>query len=140
MTHRFLLDTDTLSHLIGDPHGSVARMIARHGEASIATSVIVAAELRYGGLRRGSPRLSARIDAILGAMDVIPLELPADARYTELRVALQRAGTPIGPHDMLIAAHALAADLVLVTGNVREFQRVPMLEVVDWIGAGPLPS
>lgn len=61
--------------------------------------------------------------------------LPSDA--FDSSVALERAGTPIGADGLFIAAHALAAELVLVTGNVREFQRVPMLEVVDWIGTQP---
>jgi tRNA(fMet)-specific endonuclease VapC len=108
-------------------------MIARHGPSSVATSVIVAGELRFGALKRGSPRLSAQVETILGAIDVLPLAPSADVRYAEVRLTLERAGTPIGPNDLLIAAHALAADLVLVTRNIREFQRVPTLEVVDWI-------
>lgn len=135
MAHRFLLDTDTISSLLREPRGPVARMITRHGEASVATSVIVAGELRFGALKRGSERLSAQVDTLLRAIDVLPLAPSADVRYAELRLALERAGTPIGPNDLLVAAHALAADLVLVTGNLREFQRVPMLEAVDWIRA-----
>lgn len=133
MAHRFLLDTDTVSSLVRDPQGAVARMIARHGAESVATSVIVAAELRFGAAKRGSKRLSGRLDAILRELDILALEPMADVRYAELRLALERAGTPIGPNDMLIAAHAIAADLVLVTGNLREFRRVPMLEAVDWM-------
>lgn len=133
MAHRFLLDTDTVSSLVRDPQGPVARMIGHHGADSVATSVIVAAELRFGAAKRGSKRLSDRLDAILHELDVLPLEPAADARYAELRLVLERSGTPIGANDMLIAAHALAEDLVLVSGNRREFSRVPMLEVVDWM-------
>lgn len=107
-------------------------MIAHHGEQAVATSIIVASELRFGAIKRGSKRLDAQLDAVLGALEILPLEPPADLRYAELRVALERAGTPIGPNDMLIAAHALALDLALVTGNIREFARVPMLNAVDW--------
>jgi tRNA(fMet)-specific endonuclease VapC len=131
--HRFLLDTDTVSSLVRDPHGPVARMIARHGADTVATSVVVAAELRFGAAKRGSKRLADQLDSILRELDVLPLESTADVHYAELRVALERAGTPVGPNDMLIAAHARSADLVLVTGNVREFRRVPMLEVIDWM-------
>lgn len=133
MPHRFLLDTDTMSNLLREPRGPVARMIARHGSGAVATNVIVAGELRFGGLKRGSQRLSAQIDAILRAIDVLALAPMVDVRYAELRLMLERAGTPIGPNDLLIAAHALAADLILVTGNLREFQRVPMLEAVSWM-------
>lgn len=108
-------------------------MVAQHGEQTAATSVIVASELRFGAAKRESARLSAQLDAVLGALDILPLELPVDLRYAELRVALERAGTPIGPNDMLIAAHALALDLTLITGNIREFSRVPLLTAVDWM-------
>jgi len=131
--HRYLLDSDTLSDLVGNPHGAVARMIARRGEDSVATSVVVAAELRYGAVKRQSSRLSARLDALFREIAVLPLEPGIEMHYAEIRVALERAGRSIGGNDMLIAAHALAADLVLVTGNLREFRRVPMLEVVDWM-------
>lgn len=85
-------------------------------------------------MKRGSIRLSRQLDAVLGALDVLPLEPPADIRYAELRIALERAGTPIGPNDMLIAAHALSLDLAVVTGNTSEFSRVPMLTAVNWLG------
>jgi len=107
-------------------------MIAHHGEQTVATSIIVACELRFGAVKRNSKRLSAQLDAVLSAVEILPLEPQADLRYAELRVTLERAGTPIGPNDMLIAAHALALDLALVTGNIREFARVPMLNAVDW--------
>ena len=133
MAHRYLLDTDAVADLVRNPGGPVARMVARHGEDTVCTSVVVAAELRFGALRRGSSRLERQLETVLRALDIFPLEPPADRRYAELRVALERAGTPIGPNDMLIAAHALALDLVLVTGNLREFSRVPALSAVNWL-------
>lgn len=129
---RFLLDTDTVSDLVRNPQGNVARMIAHHGEQTVATSIIVACELRYGAMKRNSKRLSAQLDAVLSALEILPLESSADLRYAQIRVTLERARTPIGPNNMLIAAHALALDLALVTGNTREFGRVPMLNAVDW--------
>lgn len=130
---RYLLDTDTLSDLVRNPQGRIAERIAAVGQRSVVTSVIVAAELRFGAHKRASPRLTAQLDAILGAMDVLPLDEPADHRYAELRSALERAGTPIGPNDMLIAAHALALDLTVVSGNAREFSRVPSLKTENWL-------
>ena len=66
-------------------------------------------------------------------MSIVPFAEPADQVYAELRAHLERAGTPIGPHDLLIAAHALALDLTLVTDNLREFSRVPDLRVENWL-------
>lgn len=108
-------------------------MIAYYGEQSVATSVVVTSELRFGAMKRGSERLTAQLNIVIGELEVLPLEPPADLRYAELRASLERAGTPIGPNDMLIAAHARALDLILVTGNTREFARVPMLSAVDWL-------
>ena len=70
---------------------------------------------------------------MLSALEILPLEPPADERYAEIRHHLARRGTPIGPNDLLIAAHALAADLTLVTANTREFERVPSLRVDNWL-------
>jgi tRNA(fMet)-specific endonuclease VapC len=93
----------------------------------------VAAELRYGAEKSGSKQLSDRVDLLLSALEILPLEPPADRRYGEIRHHLARQGTPIGPNDLLIAAHVLAADLTLVTANTREFERVPSLRVENWL-------
>ena len=130
---RHLLDTNVLSELVRQPRGAVARKIAEVGEAAVCTSVIVACELRYGAAKKGSPRLSAQVEAILAAIEILPFDAPADAAYADLRVALEQADSPIGPNDMLIAAHALAHDCMLVSANVREFSRVPGLSVVSWL-------
>lgn len=137
MVHRFLLDTDTVSDLVRNPGGPVTQMVAQHGEATVCTSIVVVAELRFGARKRGSMRLERQLESVLRGLDVLPLEPPADTRYAELRAALERASTPIGPNDMLIAAHALALDLVLVTGNTREFSRIPRLRALNWHTARP---
>ena len=128
-----MLDTDTVSDLVRRPQGAVAARVAAVGERSICTSVVVASELRFGAAKRGSERLSRQLDLILGAMRVEPLEVPVDRHYAAIRHSLEVAGTPIGPNDLLIAAHARALGLVLVTGNVREFSRAPGLGVEDWL-------
>ncbi|MYD88403.1 MAG: type II toxin-antitoxin system VapC family toxin [Acidobacteria bacterium] len=132
---RFLLDTNIVSHVARFPQGEVATRIAEIGESHVCTSIVVASELRYGAVRKGSERLSRRIEAVLSALEVLAFEEPADRRYAELRVDLERRGAPIGPNDMLIAAQALAADLTVVTANVDEFRRVPALLVENWLGA-----
>ena len=136
MAPRYLLDTNILSDIVRDPRGSVARHLARVGETTICTSIIVAAELRYGAAKANSARLAERIERVLAVLDVVPFETPGDRCYAELRHTLARAGTPIGPNDLLIAAHALALELVLVTDNLREFQRVPGLGMENWLQVG----
>ncbi|WP_422126810.1 type II toxin-antitoxin system VapC family toxin [Thioalkalivibrio sulfidiphilus] len=130
---RYLLDTNVISELVRHPQGVVAKQIAAVGETAVCTSIVVAAELRFGAAKRDSVRLTNQVDAILGAMDVLPLDAPADSAYARLRAALEKSGRPIGPNDMLIAAHALAAECVLVTANADEFSRVPGLRVENWL-------
>lgn len=129
----YLLDTDILSDLIRNPQGVTAAQIAKAGEDTVCTSIIVAAELRYGATKSNSKKLAERVDLILSALEILPLETPSDLRYASLRHHLTRHGTPIGPNDLLIAAHALAIDLTVVTANVREFSRVPGLKVENWL-------
>lgn len=135
--HRFLLDTNILSDLVRHPQGIVAQRIREYGEKAVCTSIIVACELRFGAAKRQSPRLSAQVEAILTAMDVLPLERPADVHYARLRLHLEQIGTPIGPNDMLLAAQALAENATLVTANTNEFHRVPGLTCANWLQAGP---
>lgn len=133
MAARFLLDTNILSDLIRHPQGQIAERLIREGEGSVCTSIIVASELRFGATKCGSPTLTAQLEAVLAAVEILPFEEPADRRYGELRDHLERQGTPIGPNDLLIAAHALAVGLAVVTDNVREFSRVPGLNVANWL-------
>ena len=131
--HRYLLDTNILSNLVRHPQGVVAARIAKEGEKNICTSVVVAGELRYGAVKRGSARLTAQLETILSRLEILPLREPSDQCYAELRAHLEKRGQPIGPNDMLIAAHALALDSIVVTDNVREFSRVPGLRVENWL-------
>lgn len=133
MSTRFLLDTNVLSDLIRQPQGRIADRIAEVGEESVCTSVIVAAELRYGAERKGSPRLTAQMEAVLGAIDILAFEPPADAAYGMIRAALERAGQVIGGNDLLIAAQAVALGCTIVTDNVREFSRVQGLAIENWL-------
>jgi len=111
----------------------VAVRIAEVGEDGVFTSIIVACELRYGVAKRGSRRLTRQVEAVLGAMTIQPLEAGADRHYAAIRVALEKKGTPISAHDMLIAAHARALNAICVTDNVTEFKRVPALTVENWL-------
>jgi tRNA(fMet)-specific endonuclease VapC len=94
--------------------------------------MIVAAELRYGAAKKNSLRLTQQLEAILAAMEVLPLESPVDAIYGELRSRLERAGESIGANDLLIAAQALALGHTLVTDNEREFSQIGDLRCENW--------
>ncbi len=131
----FLLDTNILSALVRDPQGAVAEHIARAGEGNVCTSIVVAAELRYGAAKRKSARLGQQLDAILAMMNVVAFESPMDRVYADLRNALEQRGRPIGGNDLIIAAQALALDAVLVTDNVKEFEQVPGLKIENWVRA-----
>jgi tRNA(fMet)-specific endonuclease VapC len=112
MARLFRLDTSILSHLVRHPQGPVVARIAA---------------------KRGSRRLTRHVEAILGALTIRPLESDVESIYAAIRVPLEKKGTPIGAHDMLIAAHARAIDAVCVTDNVAEFKRVPALKVENWL-------
>ena len=129
----FLLDTNVISELVRHPRGSVSEHIREIGERNICTSIIVAAELRFGAIRRASARLSAQLDAVLGTIAVLAFETPADVVYGELHANLERIGRPIGANDLLIASHAVALGHTLVTDNEREFSRIDGLSVENWL-------
>jgi tRNA(fMet)-specific endonuclease VapC len=128
----WMLDPNVLSELIRDPRGALPSRVAAEPAGSICTSIIVACELRFGAQRKGSAVLIERVDQLLERIDVLPLDADVDRHYADIRTALERNGTPIGGHDLFIAAHARCMDVTLVTRNLREFARVPGLRVVDW--------
>lgn len=131
----WMLDTNTLSALIRGPSPALVQRLAVAGGESVCTSIVVACEMRYGVQRKGSAALTARVEALLAEVTVLPFDGEADQHYADIRCALERAGTPVGSHDLLIAAHARSRGLVVVTHNVREFKRVPGLQVEDWLQA-----
>ena len=131
----WMLDTNTLSALIKNPRGALVERLAALDADTLCTSIVVACELRFGARRRESAVLSAKVEELLSNLTVLALDGEADRHYADIRCALEKAGTPIGNHDLFIAAHARAQGLTLVTHNLREFQRVPGLRVEDWLGA-----
>lgn len=129
----YLLDTNILSDLLRNPDGSVARRIAEKGEETVCTSIVVACELRFAAEKTQSAALQARVEELLSVLEVIPLDIDADSYYAKIRNNLEVAGTPIGPNDLLIAAHAMSLDLTVVTANLKEFSRVSGLTVENWL-------
>jgi tRNA(fMet)-specific endonuclease VapC len=130
---RYLLDTNIVSNLVRNPQGKVAQHIRKVGEAQVCISIMVAAELRYGAAKKGSPRLSAQLGAVLGALEVLPFEAPADAAYGLLRTRLEQAVRPIGANDLLIAAQALSLAYTVITDNEKEFAHVEDLRRENWL-------
>ena len=130
----YMLDTNIISDLMRYPQGKAAKRIAKVGEDNICTSIIVAAELRYGCARSRSKRLLKAVEDLLGEISVLPFDVPADADYGGIREELEAAGTPIGGNDLLIAAHARAIGATIVTANTAEFKRIRGLNVENWLG------
>lgn len=128
-----MLDTNIVSELARNPQGAVTKRIVEVGADAICVSIITAAELRYGCAKKGSAKLLAQIEAILGSLQVLALDVPADTEYGGIRAELEAAGKPIGPNDLFIAAHAYALGAVLVTANTAEFERIRALQVENWL-------
>jgi tRNA(fMet)-specific endonuclease VapC len=128
-----MLDTSIISDVVKNPQGMSAKRIEKLGDASICTSIIVAAELRYGVAKRGSERLRMAVEDVLSEIAILPFKEPADIEYGDIRARLEAAGKIIGGNDLLIAAHARAVDATLVTANTGEFRRVPGLTVENWL-------
>ena len=133
MTISHVLDTNIISVLARSPQGSVAEHIAKVGADAVGVSITAAAELRYGCAKKRARKLIAQIDAILGTLRVLELDVPADAEYGAIRAEFEAIGKTNGPNDLLIAAHARALGAVLVTANEREFNRVRGLKVENWL-------
>ena len=123
-------------HCLG-PHpqssGSSGRTIKKIGETQVCTSIIVAAELRYGATKKGSTRLTAQLEAVLGALEILPFDSPADSAYGLIRARLEQAGQMIGGNVLLIAAQGLAFGYTIVTDNQREFPREAGLVCQNWL-------
>jgi tRNA(fMet)-specific endonuclease VapC len=117
------------------PHGRVAARVASviAARGIVCTSIIVAAESRFGVAKKGSERLRKQVEELLGEIEVLSLEADVDEYYAELWADLERSGQPIGGNDMFIAAHALATDSIPVTTNVREFSKVKGLRTENWL-------
>ena len=130
---RYLLDTNIVSDAMNNPNGRVAARLMRLADDEAFTSIIVAGELRYGTLKKGSKRLARNLDLMMERLDVVPFEAPAEQSYAEVRLALEQKGKPIGQNDTLIAAHALSLDATVVTDNTRHFSEVPGLKIENWL-------
>lgn len=131
-----LLDTNTCIYLIKKHPPEVLRRFDEYTVGDIGISSITAAELHFGVPKSQRPEENLRaLEQFLLPLTLAHFDENAAAAYGHVRAQLEKQGTPIGSLDTLIAAHALSLDLMLVTNNVREFERVPGLEVENWVAA-----
>jgi tRNA(fMet)-specific endonuclease VapC len=132
MSPRYLLDTNTASYIIKGNVPGVRERLLKVPMSRLLISAVTEAELLYGAARkRESVRLKTAVDEFLLRVDSLPWDSDAARRYADLRAALELAGTPMGNLGMMIAAHALAAEAILVT-NDRSFGRLKHLKIEDW--------
>ena|SRR5215469_6666876 len=132
MSVRYLLDTNAASYAINKKSASMDRHLARMSMAELGISAVTEGELRYGAARSGSAPLQATVEQFLLGVTIFPWDSCAAREYGELRTTLEREGRLMGSLDMMIAAHALAFALILVT-NDRAFGRIKRLRTEDWI-------
>ncbi len=130
---KYLLDTNVCVDYLNGRHPAVVARVQSSAPDDLGLSCLVVGELRYGADRSTRPKANhLRIDRLVAELECLDFDLRAAAIYGRVRAGLEAAGKPIGPNDMLIAAHALSRRLVLVTDNVGEFQRVKGLKVENW--------
>lgn len=129
----YMLDTNICIYAIKNQPPQIERMIKLNLDAGLCISAITLAELEHGVQK--SQRVMQNTEALLKfltILDVLPFDDSAAVEYGKIQAYLQKKGTPIGTADALIAGHARAEGLILVTNNVREFERVPDLKVENW--------
>ena len=129
---KYLLDTNICIYALKQNQAVLGRMIAER-PVDIALSVITEGELRTGAAKSASPSKTRRLlENFLRPLSVLEFTSEDARAYADIRARLERAGTPIGPLDTLIAAHAVSRKLTLVSNNLREFKRIPGLRVENW--------
>jgi tRNA(fMet)-specific endonuclease VapC len=129
---KYLLDTNIAIYTIKNRPAAVRETFKRHA-GQMAISTVTLGELIYGAERSSQPeRNLADIEGFAARLTVLPFDEPAATHFGQVRAELYRTGKPIGPYDMMIAGHARALGLILVTNNVREFERVPGVRIENW--------
>ena len=130
---RYMLDTNTASYVIKGTFPTIRRKLLEVPISSVCISVITQAELLFGVLKKpGATKLKVAVGELLRLVDILPWDEGAAESYARLRYQLERDGTPLGSMDMLIAAHAIAADALLVTSDRAFFGAKPLTNLVDW--------
>jgi tRNA(fMet)-specific endonuclease VapC len=132
MVLKYLLDTNIAIYTIKNRPAAVRETFKRHA-GQMAISTVTLGELIYGAERSSQPeRNLTDIEGFAARLTVLPFDEPAAVHFGQVRAELYRSGKPIGPYDMMIAGHARASGLILVTNNVPEFERVPGVRIENW--------
>lgn len=131
-SRKYLLDTDMFSFVVDGRHPEVRRMVSERRNG-VSISALTLAEAMFGARKKHSYRLESLIEMFREMFPVVPWTEAAASEYADVRAQLEGTGRPIGDMDMLIAASAIAGGFVLVTNNVRHFQRIDGLTVENWV-------
>lgn len=129
---RYMLDTNICIYIINTKPAIVIERFKQHQLGEICISVVTAAELAFGVSKSSSARNKNALDTFLATFEILPFDADCIWHYAKLRANLEQQGQPIGALDTMIAAHALAANVTLVTNNTREFVRIPDLHIENW--------
>lgn len=129
---KYLLDTNICIYLINERPKLVFDRFRKEAVGSIGISAVSVAELWFGVAKTGSSRNRIALEGFLLPLDTMPFDQAAAKVYGDIRSSLEKKGSPIGPLDTMIASHAISLETVLVTNNIREFKRVPGLQVENW--------
>jgi tRNA(fMet)-specific endonuclease VapC len=132
VTTRYLLDTNVVAFHVRSSSPALQARLRKIRAGSVALSIVTEMEVRYGLARNPGLRIAPLVEGFLAGITILPVDSTVAAVYAKVRAALEAKGRPIGPLDLMIAAHALAVRATLVTNNVREFRSVPGLAVEDW--------
>lgn len=130
---RYLLDTNVASYIIRGNVLHLNEKLTQLAPHQICISAVTEAELRYGLLKKGSPKaLSALIESFLEHVTILPWDSEAVLSYAHLRMALEKQGLSLSPEDLMIAAHSLAHDAILITHDQAFFKASELLTLEDW--------
>jgi tRNA(fMet)-specific endonuclease VapC len=134
MALQYLLDTNICIYIARNRPPAVAERFASTSPGSLGISLVTWGELCFGASKSNDPeRVMARLARFVADVPVLVPGAEVGPHYGDIRAGLERAGTPIGNNDLWIAAHARALGVILVSNNVREFERVPALQIENWI-------
>ncbi len=134
MGPRYLLDTNICIYIAKHTPLAVRERFEQHAASELAMSVVTLGELRFGAEKsQARERAMASVAQLAGLIEVFGLPLAAGEHYGQIRATLQQRGQPVGNNDLWLAAHARAEGWILVTNNMREFERVPGLQVENWV-------
>ena len=129
---RFMLDTNICVYVINTRPPGVLQQFLAHEDQGLGVSAVTVAELWFGVRKSGSRRNLSLLEQFLAPLEIAEFGAVAAQAYGEVRNTLEKKGTPIGPLDTQIAAHALSLGVTLVSNNLREFKRVPKLQLANW--------